>query len=108
MTTLTHSLLPDPERLVVDPELRDGLVARRNVLMGLWAAARLGLEGRDAEAYAWRVHLADFDAPGHDDVVAKIAADLRRHGASVCERSLRQRMREMEMRAELQLAAEPL
>jgi hypothetical protein len=64
--------------------------------------------GSDAEAYAWSVYFADLDKPGHDDVVAKVAVDPAAHGASVCERTIRRTLREMEARAELQLAAEPL
>jgi hypothetical protein len=100
--------LTSPDSLVVEHDTRDGLLARRNVLLGLWAASRLGLEGPEAEAYAWSVHFADLEAPGHDDIVAKVAADFAAHGATLCERSIRRHLREMEARAELQLAAEPL
>jgi hypothetical protein len=100
--------LTSSEVLLIDYDTREGIVARRNVLFGLWAAARLSLTGPAAEAYAWSVHLADLDEPGHDDVVAKVAADLAAHGATVCERTIRRQLREMEARAELQLAAEPL
>nr|AGS49886.1 hypothetical protein [uncultured bacterium esnapd21] len=100
--------LTSSDALLIDYDTRQGIVARRNVLLGLWAATRLGLTGAAAEAYAWSVHLADLDEPGHDDVVAKVAADLAAHGAAVCKRSIRRQLREMESRAELQLAAEPL
>ncbi|MBX9774590.1 MAG: DUF1476 domain-containing protein [Xanthobacteraceae bacterium] len=48
-----------PEPLVVDCDTREGITARRNVLLGLWSARRLGLNGADAEIYSWSVHLAD-------------------------------------------------
>lgn len=103
LTAITDTAPPDHHPAEDDP--RDGLVVRRNVLFGLWAAARLGLTGPDAEAYAWSVHFADLDAPGHDDVVAKVEADLAANGAAVCERGLRRCLREMEARAAFQMAA---
>lgn len=101
LTTIDH--LTDPDALLIEQDARDGVTARRNILMGLWAATRLGLSGPEAEAYAWSVHFADLAEPGHDDVIARIASDLAEQGASVCERSLRQQLREMQRRAELQL-----
>ena len=50
--------------------------ARRNRLFGLWAAGRLGLSGEAAEAYAMVVVAADFEAPGDEDVIAKVRTDL--------------------------------
>lgn len=101
-TCIDH--LTHPDALLIEQDTREGVIARRNVLLGLWAAARLGLSGAEAEAYAWSVHFADLEEPGHDDVIAKVAADLAAYGASVCERSLRRQLREMQIRAELQLA----
>jgi hypothetical protein len=95
------------DSLLIEYDTREGVIARRNVLLGLWAAGRLGLTGADAEAYAWSVHFADHDEAGHDDVVAKVAADLAASGAQVCERSIRRHLREMELRAFLQLSVEP-
>jgi len=92
---------------VVDCDTRQGVTARRNVLLGLWAASRLGLTGAEAEAYAWSVHLADQDKPGHDDVVEKIVVDLARSGTKVSEYTIRRQLREMELRAFLQLSVEP-
>jgi len=100
--------LTSPHALTVEHDTRDGRVARRNVLLGLWAAQRLALEGPDAETYAWSVHFADLGAPGYDDVVAKVAADLAAAGQPVPDRIIRSVLREMEARAELQLAAEPI
>jgi hypothetical protein len=107
MTHTNIDRLTSPEALLLEHDTRDGIIARRNVLLGLWAAARLGLTVPAAEAYAWSVHLADLDTPGHDDVVAKVAADFSANGLLVSERSIRRQLREMHARAELQLAAEP-
>jgi hypothetical protein len=100
---LTH--MTRPEVAVADYDTRQGLIARRNILIGLWAANRLGLSGVEAEDYAWSVHFADLQRPGSDDVVAKIASDFSARGIAFRERSIRQQLREVERRAELQLAA---
>lgn len=88
----------------IDCETRDGEIARRNVLFGLWAGARLGLAGDDLERYAWSVHFADRDEPGHDDVIAKVAGDLATRGIAVRDRWLREQLREMRLRALLDLS----
>lgn len=94
-----------PEVALADYDTQQGLIARRNILMGLWVANRLGLSGAEAEDYAWSVHFADLQRPGFDDVLAKIAADFSARGIAVRERSIREQLREMERRAELQLAS---
>ncbi len=59
-----------------DEELRFKAYARRNKLLGLWAAELLGKSGAEAEAYAKEVVLADFEEPGDDDVLRKVVKDL--------------------------------
>jgi hypothetical protein len=59
-----------------DAEMQFRAEARRNKLLGLWAAGLLGLEGDEAAAYAMTVVHADFEEAGSDDVVRKVAADL--------------------------------
>jgi len=59
-----------------DEEMKFRAEARRNKLLGLWAAELLGKTGDDANAYAIEVVKADFEEPGHEDVVRKVAADL--------------------------------
>ena len=59
-----------------DEEMLFKAVARRNKLLGLWAAELLGKSGEDATEYAKSVVLADFEEAGHEDVVRKVAADL--------------------------------
>lgn len=88
----------------IEYDTRDGEIARRNVLFGLWAGQRMGLEGDAIEAYAWSVHLADGDLPGHDDVIAKVATDLASCGRPVSDRQLRSYLQEMALRASLGLS----
>ncbi len=59
-----------------DEEMQFKAVARRNKLVGLWAAELLGKSGADAEAYAKEVVVSDFEEAGHEDVVRKVAGDL--------------------------------
>jgi hypothetical protein len=62
-----------------EDDTRDSIVARRNVLLGLWAGRAMGLAGEALTEYAASVHRADFELPGDRDVVDKIVADLHRH-----------------------------
>lgn len=59
-----------------DEEMQFKAVARRNKLLGLWAAEIMGLEGDAADEYAKSVVIADFEEAGHEDVVRKVAGDL--------------------------------
>ena len=63
-----------------DEELQFKAMARRNKLLGLWAAEKLGKTGADAEAYAKEVVLADFEEAGDNDVLRKVAGDLKAKG----------------------------
>ena len=66
-----------------DQELQFKVKARRNKLLGLWAAGKLGLSGAAADAYAKEVVRADFEAPGDDDVLKKVFGDLKHKMANV-------------------------
>lgn len=59
-----------------DQEMQFRAEARRNKLLGLWAAELLGKTGDDADAYAREVVKSDFEEAGHEDVVRKVAGDL--------------------------------
>jgi hypothetical protein len=76
-----------------DEELRFKAMARRNKLLGLWAAGVLGKTGADAEAYAKEVVLADFEEAGDNDVLRKIVKDLESKG--VGEAQVRAQMTEL-------------
>lgn len=62
-----------------DEAMQFKVVARRNKLLGLWAAELMGKTGAEAEDYAKAVVKADFEEAGHEDVVRKVAADLGDH-----------------------------
>jgi hypothetical protein len=78
-----------------DEELRFKAMARRNKLLGNWAAAKLGLSGADAEAYAKSVVMADFDEPGDEDVFRKVRADLDAKSVAVSDEELRRTMNDL-------------
>lgn len=73
----------------LDQEQEFRAQARRNKLFGLWVAEKLGKSGAEAEAYAKTVIAADFQKPGHDDVIEKVRADLDAAGKSEPETALR-------------------
>ena len=78
-----------------DQELRFKVTARRNKLLGLWAAGERDLTGADADAYAREVVKADFEEPGDDDVLRKVLGDLTAKGKAPSEHLLRKRMDEL-------------
>jgi hypothetical protein len=81
MTTFDDRKDAFEKKFAHDEELRFKATARRNKLLGLWAADRLGKSGADAEAYARTVVMADFQEAGDDDVLRKVQADLEAGGA---------------------------
>jgi hypothetical protein len=76
-----------------DEELRFKATARRNKMLGLWAAGILGKSGADAEAYAKEVVLADFEQAANHDVVHRLIKDLQPKG--ITEQQIRTRMTEL-------------
>ncbi len=76
-----------------DEELRFRAEARRNKLLGLWAAQLLGKS--DADAYAKEVVAADFEEAGHEDVVRKVKADFDAAGVAKSEDDIRLQMVEL-------------
>jgi hypothetical protein len=89
-----------------DQELQFKVNARRNKLLGLWAAEKLGLKDAAAEAYAKTVVASDFDRPGDDDVVQKVAADLSAKGIALGEKEVRKEMDRLLPLAKTQIESE--
>ncbi len=86
-----------------DAEMQFKAEARRNKLLGLWAAGLLGMTADEAEKYAKEVIRADFEEAGSEDVVRHVAADL--HGRADAD-AIRERMRELMAEAKAQLLNE--
>jgi hypothetical protein len=82
-----------------DESLRFKIAARRNNLLGLWAAERLGKSGSDAAGYARSVVMADLEEPGNEDVVRKIVGDLETAGRPVKEIDVREMLERFALRA---------
>lgn len=78
-----------------DGELRFKAEARRNKLLGLWAAEHMGLSDQQAKDYAAEVVAADFEEAGDEDVFRKISADLKAKSASVSDDMIRNKMAEL-------------
>jgi len=75
-----------------DEDLKFKVTARRNKLLGLWAAEQMKITGADAEAYAKQVVAADFEKPGDSDVVEKVLKDMSAKRVSIDEHRLRKEM----------------
>ena len=78
-----------------DEELRFKATARRNKLLGLWAAEKLGKSGEDAEAYAKSVVIADFEEAGDEDVFRKVRKDFDDAGVAQSDHQIRRTMEEL-------------
>ena len=89
-----------------DSELKFRAEARRNKLLGLWAAEHMGLSDVHAREYAAEVVSADFEEAGEEDVFRKVSADLRAKGASVSEDMIRGKMAELTITARDQILTE--
>ncbi|HEX4297228.1 MAG TPA: DUF1476 domain-containing protein [Devosia sp.] len=89
-----------------DSDLQFKATARRNRLLGLWAAEHMGLSADHAKTYAASVVDADFAEPGDEDVFRKVSGDLKANGASVSDDMIRARMAELTLTARAQVLAE--
>jgi hypothetical protein len=89
-----------------DEELRFKAMARRNKLLGLWAAGQMGLGDGEANAYAMEVVKSDFEEAGDDDVLRKVLGDLQAKGVASSEHTVRKHMDELLDMAITQVSAE--
>ena len=89
-----------------DADLQFKAEARRNKLVGQWAAGLLGKAGADADAYAKAVIAADFEKAGDSDVFAKIRRDFDAAGVQQSDHQIRRTMDEMMQTAMTQIAGE--
>lgn len=92
MTTFDEREKGFEQKYKHDQELQFKVNARRNKLLGLWAAEKLGLSGAAADAYAKEVVQADFAKPGDSDVLEKVMKDMSAKGVSTSELALRKEM----------------
>ncbi len=92
MTTFDDREQSFERKFAHDQELQFKVMARRNKLLGIWAAGQLGKSPDDIDAYAKSVVVSDFAEPGDDDVLRKVLADLQGGGVDIDRPQLRQKM----------------
>ncbi|MBW7944922.1 MAG: DUF1476 domain-containing protein [Sphingomonadaceae bacterium] len=106
MTNLNDREKAFENRFARDAELQFKVTARRNRLLGNWAAEKLGLTTAEAEAYSREVVAADFEEAGDDDVFRKVYGDLTAKGVEVTEHEVRRAMEEKLVEARRQFIEE--
>jgi len=105
MTTFDKREEGFERKFALDEELKFKAEARRNKLLGLWVAEKLGISGDAATAYAKEVVAADFEEAGDRGVVHKVMKDLAAKGEAITEPELRARMNELMAQAIAQVTA---
>lgn len=103
MTTFDDRERSYETKFAHDADLRFKADARRNRLLGEWAAGLLGKSGDEARTYALTVVTSDFEEPGEEDVLRKLTADL---AGKADEATIRARMAELLVEARRQIADE--
>jgi hypothetical protein len=105
MTTFDKREEGFEKKYAMDEEQKFKAMARRNRLLGLWTAEKLGISGDAATAYAKEVVAANFEQPGENDVVHKVMRDLAGKGVTITEAELRVKMDELLVQAIQQVKA---
>jgi hypothetical protein len=93
------------KKFALDEEQKFKAEARRNKLLGLWVAEKLGITGDAASAYAKEVVAADFEEAGDGDVLRKVTKDLAAKGIAITEPQIRVKMDELMAQAVTQVKA---
>jgi hypothetical protein len=106
MTTFEEREKGFERKFVHDEELKFKATARRNKLLGLWAAEKLGLAGDAAQSYAREVIKADLAEPGDEDVFRKLRTDFDAKGVAESDHQIRRVIDEMMSQAVAQIEAE--
>jgi hypothetical protein len=105
MTTFDKREEAFEKQFVVDEELRFKAAARRNRLLGLWVAEKLGLTGAEADAYAKQVVAAEFEEGADEAVIRKVVGDLAAKGINLGQDEVLARMNELMAQAIVQVKA---
>lgn len=103
MTTFDEREKAFEKKFVLDEELKFRMTVRRNRLLGLWAAKKLGLDGPDADAYANSVIKADFETPREGNVLRKLQADFAAKKVEQTDGQIQRMMTELMTEATRQL-----
>ena len=105
MTTFDKREEGFEKKFAHDEELRFKANARRNKMLGLWAAEKLGLAGDAANAYAKEVVMSDFEESGDNDVLKKVKKDLEAKGLASSEEDIRRTMTDLMEKAIAEIKA---
>jgi hypothetical protein len=92
MTTFDEREKSFEKKFAHDEELRFKATARRNKLLGAWAAQKLGLSGAEADAYAKEVVMSDFEEAGDNDVFRKVRKDFDAKKIAMSDQDIRKAM----------------
>ncbi|MBA2466144.1 MAG: DUF1476 domain-containing protein [Sphingomonas sp.] len=103
MTTFEDRQRAFETKFAHDEELRFRVIARRNRLLGQWAARLMGLSDAEADAYAKDVIRSDFEEAGDDDVIRKVLGDLIGAGVETDEAQIREAIAHKEAEARRQI-----
>ncbi len=105
MTNMKDRETAFESKFALDEEMRFRATARRNKLLGLWAAEKLGKTGDAADAYAKEVVASDFEEVGDDDVFRKVRQDFDAAGVAQSDHQIRRTMDELMAKAIEQVQA---
>ena len=103
MTTFDDREKAFENKFARDEEMQFRITARRNRLLGEWAARQMGLTEVEAESYAKDVIRSDFEEAGEHDVIRKLLGDLTAAGVDCDEDEIRQALRNKEVEARRQI-----
>ena len=106
MTTFNDRERAEEAKFARDEDTHFRIVARRNRLLGEWAAERMGLSAAETEAYAKSVVQADFEEAGDEDVIRKVLGDLVAAGVDIDDAAVRSALAEKSVEAKRQLMSE--
>jgi len=106
MTNFNDRERGEERKFAMDEETAFRVAARRNRLLGHWAAEKMGLTPEETDAYAKAVVQADFEEAGDEDVIRKVLGDLTQAGCEVDESEVRTALDEKSVEARRQLMSE--
>jgi hypothetical protein len=106
MTDFRDRERAEEAKYAMDQDTAFRVAARRNRLLGHWAAEKMGLTPEETEAYAKSVIQADFEEAGDEDVIRKVLGDLTGAGCDVDEAGVRAALADKSVEAKRQLMSE--
>ena len=106
MTDFSDRQKGEERKFAMDAETAFRVAARRNRLLGHWAAEKMGLGPEETEAYAKAVIQADFEEAGDEDVIRKVLGDLVAAGVDIDEAGVREALEQKAVEARRQLMGE--